>query len=217
MQFLNKLERKYRKYAIPNLMTIIVFGMGLVFLLDSFTAPNPGYAYSLSSLLYFDRNAVFHGQVWRILTFLFLPLDSDPFFILFSLYFYWVIGNALERQWGSFKFNIYYLCGMLGTIISGLITGYATNTFLNLSLYLAFAILFPNFEILLFFFIPIKMKYLGILECIGLVILLIFSSWTNKICILISLANILLFFGKDLYKLIRAFIRRKRWQRRNRK
>lgn len=217
MQFLNKLERKYRKYAIPNLMTIIVFGMGLVFLLDSFTGANPDYAYGLSSLLYFDRNAVFHGQVWRILTFLFLPPDSDPFFILFSLYLYWLIGNTLERQWGSFKFNIYYLCGMLGTIISGLITGYATNTFLNLSLYLAFAILFPNFEILLFFFIPLKMKYIAILEGIGLVISLIFSSWTNRICILISLANILLFFGKDLYKSIRAFIRRKRWQQRNRK
>lgn len=217
MQFLNKLERKYGKYAIPNLMTIIVFGMGLVFLLDSFTSANPDYAYGLSSLLYFDRDAVLHGQVWRILTFLFLPPESSPLFILFSLYLYWLIGNALERQWGSFKFNIYYLCGVLGTIISGLITGYATNTFLNLSLYLAFAILFPDFEFLLLFFIPVKLKYLAIFEGIFILIFLIFGNWTTRFCILISLINVILFFGKDLYKSIQVFIRRKRWQRKNRK
>ncbi|MDE7121862.1 MAG: rhomboid family intramembrane serine protease [Oscillospiraceae bacterium] len=217
MQLLNKLERKYGKFAISNLMTIIVFGMGLVFLLDSFTSANPDYEYGLTSLLYFDRDAVFHGQIWRILTFLFLPPDSSPFFIVFALYFYWLIGNVLERKWGSFKFNIYYLCGILGTIISGMITGYATNMFLNLSLYLAFAILFPDFEILLLFFIPVKMKYLAILEGILLVISLIFSDWTDRLCILFSLVNLILFFWKDLYNQIRYWNRRNQWRRKNKK
>lgn len=216
MQFLNKLERKFGKYAIPNLMSIIVFGMALVFLLDSFTSMNPDYDYGLSSLLYFDRDAVLHGQVWRVLTFLFFPPDSSPLFIIFMLYFYWLVGSALERQWGSFKFNLYYLTGVIGTIAGGFITGYATNVFLNLSLYLAFAIMFPNFEILLFFFIPVKMKYLGMLEAVFLLFEFALSNWTNRACILISLINVLLFFGKDLYQAIRAFIRRKQYQKKNR-
>ena len=215
MQFLNKLERKFGKYAISNLMSIIVFGMALVFLLDSFTSANPDYEYGLSSLLYFSRNAILHGEIWRILTFLFLPLENNPLFIIFMLYFYWLIGNALERQWGSFKFNIYYLTGIIGTIIGGLITGFATNTFLNLSLYLAFAMMFPNFEILLFFFIPVKIKYLGILEAIFLLVEFIISDWANRACILVSLINIILFFGKDFYRSVKAFIRRKRYQRKN--
>lgn len=214
MNFLNRMERKYGKFAVPNLMTIIVFGMGLVFLLDSFTGSNPDYSYGLTSLLYFDRTALFHGQIWRILTFLFLPPNSSPFFVVFALYLYWLIGNALEQRWGSFKFNIYYLCGAVGTILSGLITGYATNTFLNLSLYLAFAVLFPDFEILILYFIPVKMKYLAILEGIGLVISLILGSWTTRLCIVISLANVILFFWKDLYDLIRYQIRRNQWKRR---
>ncbi|MDE5885641.1 MAG: rhomboid family intramembrane serine protease [Oscillospiraceae bacterium] len=212
MKFLNQMERKYGKFAIPNLMTIIVFGMGLVFLLDSFTGFNPDYEYGLTSLLYFDRDAVLHGQIWRILTFLFLPPDSSPFFIVFALYLYWIIGSALEQQWGSFRFNIYYLCGVLGTIISGLITGYATNTFLNLSLYLAFAILFPDFEILLLFFIPVKMKYLAMLEGILIAGSLIFSDWTDRFCILFSLMNVILFFWKDLYDRIRYWNRRRQWR-----
>ena len=215
MKFLNKLERKFGKYAIPNLMSIIVFGMALVFLLDSFTSANPEYQYGLSSLLYFSRDAVLSGQVWRILTFLFFPPDNNPLFIIFMLYFYWLIGNALERQWGSFKFNIYYLTGIVGTIIGGFITGFATNTFLNLSLYLAFAIMFPNFEILLFFLIPVKIKYLGILEIIFLMCEFIISDWANRACILVSLINVILFFGKDLYQAIRAFIRRKQYQQKN--
>ncbi len=215
MQFLNKLERKFGKYAIPNLMSIIVFGMALVFLLDSFTSANPDYQYGLSSLLYFNRDAVLHGEIWRVLTFLFFPPDNSPLFIIFMLYFYWLIGNALERQWGCFKFNIYYLTGIIGTLIGGFLTGFATNTFLNLSLYLAFAIMFPNFEILLFFFIPVKIKYLGILEAVFLLIEFIISDWTDRACILVSLINVLLFFGKDLYQVIRAFIRRKHYQRKN--
>ena len=211
MQFLNKLERKFGRYAIPNLMTILTFGMGLVFVLDMMTAANPNYEFSLSSILYFDREAVLQGQIWRVLTFLFLPPDSSMLFILFALYFYWMIGTALERQWGSFKFNVYYFTGAIGTIISGIITGGATNTYLNLSLFLAFAAIFPDYEILLFFFIPIKMKYLAIFD--GLLLLFSFimvNSLSYRIAILVSVVNFLLFFGKDFFIRIRYFLRRKK-------
>lgn len=210
MQWLNKLERKFGNYAVPNLMTIIVFGMGLVFLLDSFTAANPNNTYSLWSLLYFDRDLILQGQVWRLITFLFLPPESIIYFILLALYFYWMIGSVLEAQWGSFRFNVYYFVGALGTMLGGIITGATTNTYLNLSLFLAFAVLFPDFEVQLFFFIPVRMKWLAIIDAAVLVFSLIFSSFTVKIAVIASILNFILFFGKDFIQKIKMDIRRQK-------
>ena len=120
--WLNKLERKVGKFSIPNLMNLILVGMAVVFLSDIFLSVQ--YGTTLSSYLYFSRSAIFHGEVWRILSFLFIPINSSPIWILFSMYFYWLIGSGLEREWGSFRFNVFYLCGAIGTILSGLITGY---------------------------------------------------------------------------------------------
>ena len=126
--FLDKMNRKFGRFAIRNLMLIIVCGMATVFLLDFYLTTAKGI--SFSSFLMFDRAAILQGQVWRILTFIFIPPDSSIVFIVFSLYFYWLIGSALENQWGAFRFNVFYLCGMLGTIIVGFITGYALNNYL---------------------------------------------------------------------------------------
>ncbi|MBE6877351.1 MAG: rhomboid family intramembrane serine protease [Ruminococcus sp.] len=209
-QILNKLERKFGNYAIPNLMTILVFGMALVFLLDSFTSANPDNAYTLSSLLYFDWELIKQGQIWRIITFLFLPEGSSPLFIIFELYFYWMIGKSLESQWGSFRFNVFYFIGAICSAISGIFTGYATNEYLNLSMFLAFATLFPDFEVLLFFFIPVKMKFMGWLSGAGLLLMLIFYPWVYKIAILVSMLNFILFFGKDFYNRTVLFFRRRK-------
>lgn len=205
-KLLNKLERKFGKFAIPNLMTIIVFGMALVYLINFFT--NPEYTFNLSSLIYFDRELILQGQVWRIFTFVFDPPDSSPLFIIFALYFYWLIGSALERQWGSFRFNVYYLTGMLGAMIAGMITGYATNTYLNMSLFLAFAMLYPNFEVLLFFFIPVKMKFLAWLDVALMLVLMVLGGWVVRIAILVSFLNFLLFFWLDLVGSAKMLFRR---------
>ncbi len=211
MQWLNRLERKFGNYAVPNLMTILVFGMALVFLLDTFTAANPDYEYYLSDLLYFDRDLIMQGQVWRVITFLFLPDGSSPLWIVFTLYFDWLIGKSLENQWGSFRFNIFYFIGALGSIIGGMITGFATNSYLNASLFLAFATLFPDFEVLLFFFIPVKVKFLGMLSGAVLLVSLILLPVPYKIAILISMLNFILFFGKEFYQKIKLFF----WRRKN--
>lgn len=121
------LARKFGKYVISNLMMYIVSAMAVVFVLDMLMPVN------LTAYFMFNKAAILRGQLWRLVTFLFLSPDSSIVWILFSLYFYWMIGSALENQWGSFRFNMYYLFGMLGTIISGMITGYATNSYLNLS------------------------------------------------------------------------------------
>ena len=192
--WLDKLNRRFGRHSIRRLMTIIVAGMGVGFLLDLFY---PVTGVSVSSLLAFHRSAILHGQVWRLITFIFIPPDSSILFILFSLYFYWLIGNALENQWGSFRFNVYYLCGTLGTILAGMITGYATNSYLNLSLFLAFALIYPDYQVLVFFLLPIKVKFLALLDAAGLVMLFILDSWPGRISLLIALANVILFFWGD--------------------
>ena len=208
-QILNKMERKFGNYAIPNLITIIVFGMGLVFLLDTFFAANPNYDYYLSDLLYFDTDLILQGQIWRVITFLFLPESSSALWIIFTLYFDWLIGKSLENQWGSFRFNVFYFLGAIGSIIGGIITGWATNSYLNASLFLAFATLFPDFELMLFFILPVKVKYLGMISAAILIYSLIVYPVSYKVAILISLINFFLFFGKDFYQRIKMFIRRK--------
>lgn len=131
-------------------MTIIVDGMGIVYLIDLVLYSMVNF--SLNSVLAFNREAVLHGQIWlwRLITFVFIPPNSNILFILFSLYFYWLIGSSLENQWGAFRFNVYYLCGMIGTILAGLITGYASNSYLNLSLFLAFALMYPDYQVMVF-------------------------------------------------------------------
>ena len=114
-RLLDGLDRKFGRYGIRNLMTYIVGGMAVVYLMDLIVYPMTGF--SLRSVLAFSRSAVMHGQIWRLVTFIFIPPDSNILFILFSLYFYWLIGNALENQWGAFRFNVYYLCGIVCTLM----------------------------------------------------------------------------------------------------
>src|SRR5665648_175947 len=160
--WLQKMDYKYGRHAISNLMRFIVFGMAFVFIADLVISSQTGS--TLTSILVFDRNAIFAGQIWRLVSFVFIPPSSSILFIILSLYFYWLMGSAMEDEWGSFKFDIFYLCGVLGSIAAGLITGYATNNYLNMSLFLAFALLFPEFKINLFFVLPIKVKYLAYLD-----------------------------------------------------
>lgn len=198
VSFLDKLERKCGRIAIPNLMLLIVGGMFTVFLMDLMLPELDIYGW-----IYFDRTLILQGEVWRLLSFLFEPTSSSMLWILFSLYFYYMIGDALENYWGSFRFNVYYFVGVLGAIISGMITGYTSNNYLNLSLFFAFAVLYPNYELLLFFFFPVKIKYLAFVDACFFVISLVTEIWPFKLAILFSILNFLLFFGGDFFKKLR--------------
>ena len=196
-RWINRMELRCRRYAIPNLMTYIVAGMALVFMLDIM-------GLRASYLLYLNRGSVFQGQIWRLVSFIFLPPSASLLWILFSLYFYWMIGNALESYWGAFRFNLFYLIGVLGTILGAMITGSATNVYLNFSLFLAFAILNPDFQILVFFFLPLKIKYLAIVNLAFYAVMMFMGTWADRIAILVSLLNITLFFGGDLLNQVRT-------------
>lgn len=197
-----KLNRWLNRISVPNLMTYVVISMAAVFVIDALM---PGW--SLWSLLMLDWGAVMQGQIWRLITFIFLPPNTSIVWIIFSLYFYWMIGTALENAWGSARFTLFYLVGMIGSIISAMITGYATNSFLNMSLYFAFAAMNPNFQLLIFFIIPVKIKYLAVANAVLYLISFIFGDWSTRLTILFSLANVILFLGGDIMNTFRQEMR----------
>lgn len=197
MNWINKLERKFGKYAIPNLMYYIIGITAAVFLIQNILR------IPLSYYLAFIPNLIMEGQIWRVITFIFIPPASSIFFMFFVLYFYYMVGSTLENEWGTFRFNLYYLLGMIGTIISAVITGYGTSVYLNLSLFLGFAYLFPNVEILLFFILPVKIKWLAYLNWAYFIYTLIFGGIGAKVAVVASLINFFIFFGKDFIDYIK--------------
>lgn len=198
MNFLDKLERKYRKYAINDLMKYIIIGNGVIFLLEMITR------ISISSLLTFNLNAILHGQIWRLVTFVFIPDEHNIIFLFFMLYLYYAIGAALEHAWGTFKFNVYYFSGALFTMIASSILSlmgynvYASAYYINLSLFLAYATLFPNVEFLVMYILPVKVKYLALLDGILLLSQFINGGIGAKVLIIVSLLNFLIFFGSSI-------------------
>lgn len=177
MKLLNKMERKFGRYAIHNLMYYIIIiqiaGYALTTMMPLFAA----------RYLTLDVGAILHGQVWRLVTWIAVGRInlSDPFSLLFvaiTLYLYYMIGRNLENVWGAFRFNVYYLSGILFNIIAAFILYFVDKsifggvfislyedglTYINYSLFLAFACIYPDMELLYMFLIPIKMKYFGIL------------------------------------------------------
>ena len=200
MNWLDKLERKFGRLGIPNLMLYIVVTVAAVFIGDVIFSVQ---GISLSGYLALYTQAAVHGQFWRFLTFLFVPPTTSIISLFFFLYFYYFLGSTLENVWGTFRFNLYYLVGVIGAIVAAFFTGYGTSTYLNLSLFLAFAFLFPDHEILLFFFLPIKMKYLAYVDWALFALQLIFCDWATRAAIIASLVNFFLFFGGDLLRFVK--------------
>jgi len=123
----------------------------------------------LFNFLAFHPDFIFRGQIWRLITWIFLPLTSNFFFVAIALYFYYFVGSTLEREWGAAKFTIYYIFGVLLNIIYGFVMWFAVGEFvyivpnyLNLSMFFAFATLFPDVTVRLFFILPIKVKWLAL-------------------------------------------------------
>lgn len=207
MDLISRLQRKMGRHYIPNLMKYLCIGMLGVFVLDFL----PGLR-SASGLLYFDRSLILKGQVWRLVSFVFLPPTGSLLFILLNLYFYLFLGTALENRWGSARFNIFYGLGVLGNIVAGFITGTNTNHYLNLSLLLAFAVLYPDMEFMLFFILPVKAKWIGLVDGAYLAALFLRGNIAMKTSMAFSLLPFFLFFGRSAWLQLRMDLRRlKMW------
>ena len=194
MNLLQKLNRKYGKFSVPHLMYIICGGMLVVFAAELLLPQ-----YNIAARLTLNMVKVYDGEWWRLLTFLFIPPSDSPVWLLFGLYFYALIGDGLERELGSFCFTLFYLIGAVSAVLAAPITGYGHNTYLNLSLFLAFAMFYPDFRVSIFFFIPVRIKYLAIVDLVLYVLGLIFGNASVRVTILLSLLNLLIFFGGDAW------------------
>lgn len=197
MKLWDSLERKIGNFYIRNLMMYIIFFNALIYVM-MYTPLGRGSILNLVLV----PDLVLKGEIWRLITFIFIPPMASPIFIAFTLYFYYIAGNSLERELGGFKFNIYYLIGVLSTIIISFLTNTpATAAYINLSLFLAFAKVDPNHEVLFLFIIPVKVKYLAALNWILIIWNLItVNSIGGKLLVLAPIINYLIFFGKDIVK-----------------
>ncbi len=191
---------KNRNKGIPNLMLYIVIGTAVVYFMSEMAGN-----YLLYNLLFFDRNLILQGQVWRLFTY---PLtygagNNNLFLIAISLFCYYSLGRAMENIWGTLRFNLFYLTGIVMMDVYCLIFGgYASVTYLNLSLFLSYATLYPDAHFLLFFIIPVKAWLFALFDLIIVLMDLVSLPFPYNFFSVISLANYFLFFGKDVLNVV---------------
>ncbi len=172
MNWIDKLEKKFGRYAIRNLMYYIIILYATGYVVQIF-APEFYMLY-----LSLDVTAILHGQIWRLVTFIIYPPSFGLFWFLLSMYLYYSIGKNLEYQWGTFRFNLYFFTGVILHIVAAFVSQFLFGVnlgqffgtyWLNNSLFLAFAATYPNMQFMLFFILPIKAKTLGIIYgiCFG--------------------------------------------------
>lgn len=203
-KFLNKLERKIGKYCISNLSLYIIIGYVI------------GYILSITGTMEFialNPYKIIHGQVWRIITWILVPPSSLNLFTVIMLFFYYSIGTSLERTWGTFRYNLYIFSGIIFSVLGAFIlngiyslfgypavvagdfiAGAFSTYYINLSIFLAFAAEYPDMQVLLYFIIPLKIKWLAIFDLVVIGLSFISGNLALKVAIIASLLNFILFF-----------------------
>ena len=191
---LDWLERHLSRFAIPRLIRYVVALNALVFILLTL---DPKYV----SALFLDRDAILQGQVWRLVSWIFIPDTLSPIWVIFYLMVVWWTGELLEGTWGTFRLNAYYFLGMFFCVASALIFGASGgNMFLNLSLFLAVATLAPNMEILFLLVIPLKLKWVALISLLWPAYILVTGSLPVKMIVIMCLGNYLIFFAPSLIR-----------------
>ncbi len=208
-RWLSRFSYKHPNFSIPGLMKYIAVGNVIVFLLAQLSRG------AFVQLVTFIPERIFHGEVWRLVTFVFVPMDFSPLYFLLSVLLYYYLGSQLENVWGSARFTVYYVTGVVLNIFVGLLMylspslrgyGVVNMYYVNLSLFFAFATLYPNLQFLLFYIIPIKAKWLAWFDA-ALFAFDIFShigrgQYLLALVPVIAILNYLLFFWDDLMQAI---------------
>jgi hypothetical protein len=202
MPFLDKLERLFGRYAIRNLAIYVVMGQVFVLLARMLQLIDVR-ALLLAPAL------VLNGEWWRVFTFMFVvPIPGGMLgfvFLAFFWYLFYLMGNALEDFWGPFRFNAYLFISYALTVALSFVTplSYVENTFILGSVFLAFAFLNPDFELLLFFILPLKIKWLALVAWAYNVVLFIRGDLADRLQIGAVVATFFLFFGADMLRTVR--------------
>lgn len=209
MSIIDKLERRIGRFAIPNLTLLLasaqIIGFA-IFLSDA----------KLLERMVFRAGDVAAGEYWRLGTFVFLPLSHGPLWFVLGLYFFYLTGSTLEAIWGAFRYNLYIGIAVLATF--AVAWAYpqvpVTNAFIGESVFLAFAYLYPDFLISLYFIIPIRIKWLAMLAWALNVYIIAFADGAPRWLVLASISSFLLFFGKDVFRNAAGQKRRMEWHAR---
>jgi len=197
-RLLDRLERRLGRYTFDNLTLILVGAQAAALVLN---LARPGFA----QLLVLDPVYVRQGQYWRLFSYLFLPASFEPMWALFSLYWLHWMGTTLENHWGAFKYQAYWLIGALSTALGAFLFGEpANNSYLLMALFLAFATLFPRYEIRLFFIIPVEVRWLALLDALMLCAAVGTADGWAKLLPALAVGNYLLFFTGPLLALLRG-------------
>ena len=201
MRWLDSLEKRFGAWSIPQFPLFIVLANLAIYLLSQ---AQPLFV----SQLTLDPAAIASGQWWRVLTFLFIPPLTHPLILALWLYLLYQYSQALENEWGEFRFCFFYLIGAAATAVTAVFLVHAplSNVPLNTTLFLAFATLYPDFELLLFFIIPVKVKYIAWFVWLGLLYVVLRGDVVTRMAIAASLFNYFLFFGPSLWESLKLRI-----------
>jgi len=193
------------RLGIPGLMRYIVGANAVIYLLSLFARGG-----SLNFLC-MDPASVLRGELWRIVTYVLLPTNGGIFLVI-SLFFYYWLGESLERLWGSTKFTVYYVSGTLLTalasllayLIDGISVPIYGAVYVNTALFLAFALNYPDAMVNIYFIIPVKMKWLaaleGILYALSVVTAIAARMWGQALMPIVALLNLFVFFTPDFLR-----------------
>ena len=194
MTWLDKLERRFGFLAIPGLIRVVVVFNVLVFILVRL---NPDFV----SVLQLDPTRILHGEVWRLITYIFVPQTFSYLWVILVLWFLWFIGDGLERAWGPFRLTLYFFVGMIGTTAAAFFFGSNfSNAMLTASLFYAFARFYPDEVIYVFFVLPLKIKWVAWVSAAFLLYGFVVSSNSYRMALIAAFANYLIFFGPEIYQ-----------------
>ena len=208
MRWLFRLERRFGRCAIPQLTTILIAVQVATFVVLQMSQARPDVA--LESYLTLVPRLVLAGEVWRLATFLILPPLGNPICAFFFWYLFYLMGTALEQRWGDFRYNAYLLSGYVATVAASFVAldAPSSNAFLQGSVFLAFAFLYPHFELYLFFVLPVKIKWLAALAWAGYAFTFVIGDLESRALVGASVFNFFLFFGRDVWERMRIGGRR---------
>lgn len=204
MSFLQKIERKYGRYVVPGLTNYIIATYIVGYILYVI---NPGWLEYIT----LEPGLILQGQIWRLVSWVLIPPGSPNIFTIITLLFYYSVGMTLERTWGGFRYNVYIFGGLIFTVIGAffayliakaglpagsipLVGGAFSTYYISMSVYLAFALTYPDMQVLLYLVIPVKMKWMGFIYVAFIVYDCINMSWAGRVAVIASLLNFMVFF-----------------------
>ncbi len=198
MRFLDKLESRFGRFAIPGLLKFVAGLQLLTFAIFVMQTEQARVAYY--NFLKLDSAHVFQGEIWRLITYIFVPSSLNLFFALISAMFLSWLGRGLEEAWGAFRLNVYFIGGLISVTLGSLLFGFdESSLFLFHGLLFAFAMIYPNEEILLFFILPVKIKWIAWMD-VAMLVLMVLSTPAAIIPISFALVNFLITFGPSLVR-----------------